>query len=410
MTSTNVLTQLESIGFEKSEILDLFSATKLEWGANFRGNNIEVCDPKNPSNYLLRANIKNSKITNWKLGPACTQGVLDQVKTYANEIRTQTEQSHILSRIMFSQEELQGRWRYMEKFQVLPCIQEMQIGSGLDWFAAAQSVSNDEFAYGPPFPLLIEVSVPKISSDWLQYHHGIKILERYEHLLCTLIDGLSNTTLWPIDRQWIAIKSKDTYEIEYHLLRSSIGTKRGGQYDSWTEWTGKSAPMLNSTSAAQESITSKQRELFLPDDLKGLLDAYSNLDEKTKKAFSRSTYYFTLGQKLLSNFDLAVLNFSIAIECLLDSGGSDRCPQCGKEKVGPTKRFKDFMTKYSRVEGSLQDRRNQLYAIRCLIAHGGRSMHTDFSTFSLARDRDTPLIMKHLVRKALTEWLRAQKA
>lgn len=409
MTSTNVLPQLKEMGFDESEILDLFSATKLEWGANFRGNSIEICDPKNPSNYLLRANIRNSSITNWKFGPACTQGVLDQVKIYANEIRTPTKQAYILSRIMFSQKELQGRWRYKEKFQILPCVQEIKIGSGLDWFATTRPISNDNFAHGPPFPFLIEASVPKISNDWLQYHHGIKNLEHYEHLLCTLIDGLSDTTLWPNDRQWIAIKPKDTYEIEYHLLRSGIGTQRGGQYDSWTEWTGKNAPMLNSVSASQESIPFKQKELFLPDDLDGLLDTYSSLDEKTKKAFSRSTYYFTLGQKLLSNFDLAVMNFSIAIECLLDSGDSDRCLQCKKEKVGPTKRFKDFMEKYSRVEGSLQDRRNQLYATRCLIAHGERSMHTDFSMFSLARDTDTPSIMKYLVRKALTEWLRARR-
>lgn len=409
MTSTNALSQLESLGFERSEILDLFSATKLEWGANFRGNTIEICDPKNPSNYLLRANIRNSKITNWKFGPACTQGVLDQVGIYANEIRAKTEQAYVLSRIMFSQKELQGQWRYKEKFQILPCIQEIKIGSGLDWFAVTRPFSNDNFAHGPPFPFLIEASAPKISNDWLQFHHGIKNLEQYEHLLCTLVDGLSDTTLWPNDRQWIAVKPKGDSEIEYHLLRSGSGTQRGGQYDYWTEWSGKSAPMSNGDSDLRDSAKIKQKELFLPDDLESLLDTYSNLGEKTKRAFSRSAYYFTLGQKLISNFDLAVMNFAIAIECLLDSGDSDRCLQCGKQKVGPTKRFKDFMVKYSKVEGSLQDRRNQLYATRCLIAHGERSMHTDFSTFSLDRDTDTPLIMKYLVRKALTEWLRAQK-
>lgn len=398
------------MGFDRSEILDLFSATKLEWGANFRGNSIEIYDPKNPSNYLLKAKIRNSKISNWKFGPACTQGILDQVKIYADEIRNQTEQAHIISRIMFSQKELQGRWRYNDELQILPCIQEIKVGSGLDWFEATRPIPNDNSAHGPPFPLLIEVSIPKISSDWLQFHNGIKKLERYEHLLCILIDGLSGTTLWPNDRQWIAIRPKDEYEIEYHLLRSSIGTQRGGQYEHWTEWSGRSAPMSSGDDDPLDSTRIRQKELFLPDDLGSLLDTYSNLGEKTKRAFSRSAYYFTIGQKLISNFDLAVMNFAIAIESLLDSGDSDRCPQCGKEKVGPTKRFKDFMEKYSRVEGSLQDRRNQLYATRCLIAHGERSMHTDFSTFSLARDQDTPSIMKYLVRKALIEWLRAQKS
>ena len=408
VTFLGVIESLKQMDFQNADILDLFHAVRLEWGAIYLDDKVQISEHNNPENFLVRANIKDSKITKWQSGPACTPDVLEEILRLAKEMRAPIAHSHVLSRIMFSQRELLGRWRFKEHFQIVPCVHEIKVGAGLDWHNEVSANLDDSDPHGPPYPFLLEVSVPKISNPWLQMQIGMKQLDYSEHMLCTFVKGVSNTLLWPNERQWTALKSKDDSGIEYHLLHSGIGTQRGGQYDSWTEWSGKDTPVFEGNDYIDSLLPYRLDELVVPDDLGQLFEIYFRMNERLKRKFSRAAYFFTLGQKLRSSFDLAVLNFAIAVECLLEADESERCSNCGKDKVGPTRLFRAFMDKYAVVNEPLVDRRNKLYAVRSLIAHGARSMKTDFSMFSLARDRDTPLLMEWLVRKSLVGWLRDQ--
>lgn len=410
MNSDALIKSLKANDFQDSDILDLFGAVKLDWGSVSSGNSITIGEPNNPDNFLIQATIKSNKVTSWKCGPAFTQEVQNEILKLAQEIRAPFQHAHIMSRIMFSRLELLGNWKFENKFQVLPCIHEIKVGSGLDWTNELRSPHLRAASHGPPYPFLLEVSVPKISNDWLQMQIGMKILDNCENMFCTFLKGVSNTVLWPNDRQWTALKAKNEFTLEYHLLRSGIATERGGRYDTWTHWHGKEAPIFEENSYIDSLLPYKSDQLVLPKDLKDLFGIYFGLNEKSKRKFSRSIYYFTVGQKFRSNFDLAVMNYSIAIECLSndeeDFGPSKRT---GKSRGGGhTQKFKNFLIKYAPVSAGLIERRDMLYKFRSNIAHGLHSAVADISTFSLAQDRDTPMMMEWLVRKSLVGWLSVQ--
>jgi hypothetical protein len=401
-----LMNQLKELGLQHNEILDIFQAVKLDWGAGHNGSEIEISEPNNSSNFLVRATVvagnRKGKLKNWQAGPAFTSDVFDEVLKLAKEMHAPTEQSHVVSRIMFSQRELLGSWRYRDYFQILPCLHDIRIRSGLDWF----NQKTEEDHNGPPYPFLIEVIVPKISNAWLQNTFGMKLLDRYEHLLCMFVIGMSNTPLWPNERQWMTLKSNDDAGIEYHLLHSGIGTQTGGQTNTFSEPSMKMVPTIDAHVYDDSLEPYQSKELVLPTDLTLLFDMYFQLDVGLRRKLDRSVYFSTVGQKLRNNTDLAIMNFATAIECLVDSDSTEKCPTCGTGSQGPTSLFKQFMEKYAPVCDALVERRSKLYTLRSLIVHGSRSMKTDVNPFSLVRDEDTPMLMNWLIRMATKNWLR----
>jgi hypothetical protein len=404
-----LMTFLKDLDLQHNEIMDILQSVKLGWETRYVGSNIVICDITDPSNFLVRATIvvgdKVGRMKDWQAGPAFTPDVFDDVLKLAKELRAPKEQSHLVSRIMFSQRELLGTWRYRDHFQILPCLHDIRVGEGLDWFDHRNQLGIEYDYRGPPYPFLIEVSVPKISNDWLQNQFAIKLLDRFEHLLCAFVVGVSNTVLWPNERQWMTLKSKNDGGVDYHLLHSGIGTKGGGLSNAWTACSEKQPLILDGENYDDSLRPYQSNELILPSDLAQLFDDYFQLSVTSRRDLDRSAYFFAISQKLRGNTDLAVMNFAIAIECLLDFEKPKKCSACGNVS-GSTKRFKEFLESYAPVNEALVEKRNRLYALRSMVAHGSRSMMADVNTFSLARDRDTPMLMEWMTRKSLKNWLR----
>jgi hypothetical protein len=402
----SLLLTLRSDGFSDEEILDLFEATKLDWGGLLELNEITICDPHKTQNVLIK--VSKGKKWKWQFGSAFTKEIDGQVRRLAAEIKSPHVHDFIMSRVLFSHRELTGSWSFDQHMQIVPCIAEMHIGSGLDVYSEARHLGASEFEprpNGPPFPFLLEVSVPKLSNHWLQSKIGRKLLDQYQHLLCMLVVGVSANLLKSDDRSWTALKAKSGDGIEYHLLSAGIGLEKGGRYDDWTVFD-KSAAVFAGDDYLDTLLLHKAQVLQLPNNLSEQFLAHYSLTKTIQSRFDRASYYFALGNALRTNHDLAILNYAIAIEAMLEPESGERCKECDKPKgAGPTKKFNDFITTYAPVSPELAPYQAKLYNVRSTIAHGSKSMAVDHSIFSLAKDSDTAPLMEWLVRKSLATWL-----
>jgi hypothetical protein len=102
-----------------------------------------------------------------------------------------------------------------------------------------------------------------------------------------------------------------------------------------------------------------------------------------------------------------------AIESLMDNGvAPDLCPTCNRDRIGPTRRFRDFVERFSRhVDPTAK---GMLYRIRSNVSHGWELFsHDEFPTrqnfnakwFAELEYGDKLL---GVARDVLVNWLRSQ--
>jgi hypothetical protein len=224
----NLLDQLRDLDLDDDIILELLGTGRSGWHTNSELGRIQYMD-SDSEKVIFSIKTRGSSIAEIQLGPACDDELLDGVLFAADELINPQNWHIVLSRIMISDAEVQGYFKYDEKFMICPAIQDINVGSGLDWNSVVQGnyFRNRGYgAYGPPYPLLLEVKIPRRSNHHFQYVLGLKMLDEYQNLISLLVRDLRPLCSRAMHRQWVGIKLPSSPESEYHLLSPGIGTRR----------------------------------------------------------------------------------------------------------------------------------------------------------------------------------------
>ena len=156
------------------------------------------------------------------------------------------------------------------------------------------------------------------------------------------------------------------------------------------------------------------RPLQIPSDLFDSLRKYFSLKVSLRKDFQRACFWMLSADKVSLHSDsVAFLSFVNAIESVIsEPQSSGRCDKCKREfKKSLTKLFKEFLDEFaSEVEKPIRD---NLYAIRSKLAHGGGILVSDLGIGhgfnpSYFQDKEYFTLIKRVGKIALHNWLLSQ--
>jgi len=140
------------------------------------------------------------------------------------------------------------------------------------------------------------------------------------------------------------------------------------------------------------------RGLRVPADLDDSICCYMRLSKANREKFGRAGFWMSMarGQWTVS-FSASFASLAIAIESL------------GERSLRPTVRFRNFIEQYA-PGASLENRRNEMYALRSDILHGSGLMEMDQDAhFGWAppeqKERDLMNELWGLTRVAMRNWL-----
>jgi len=141
------------------------------------------------------------------------------------------------------------------------------------------------------------------------------------------------------------------------------------------------------------------RGLRVPADLDDSICCYMRLSKANREKFGRAGFWMSMarGQWTVS-FSASFASLAIAIESL------------GERSLRPTVRFRNFIEQYA-PGASLENRRNEMYALRSDILHGSGLMEMDQDAhFGWAppeqKERDLMNELWGLTRVAMRNWLK----
>jgi hypothetical protein len=141
------------------------------------------------------------------------------------------------------------------------------------------------------------------------------------------------------------------------------------------------------------------RHLQVPSDLDDAICSYTQLSPENREKFNRAAFWMNMASRQWTlSLSAVFASLAIAVETL------------GDKNEKPTKRFRDFIEKY--VPGaSLEQRRNEMYALRSEILHGDAVFQMDLDAdfgWSPAEQIDKDLLEElwGLTRMAIRNWLR----
>jgi Apea-like HEPN len=404
----NFLNSLRRLGLDEDIILELLGTGKSNWHTHSELGRIYYRDSETEKAFF-EVKIRNGSIAELKLGPACDDNLLNNILSFANELVHPTSGFSVLSRILLSDAEPKGQFFYQDKFRIRPALQDINVSSGLDWFENTQGNMFDHIgykAYGPPYPLLLEVKVPNHSVHRLHRVLGLKALDEYQNLVSLLVRGVRPLKANAMQRQWVAIRPQSSTQNEYHLVSPSIFIRSDAVSVPWLDVGESRMPEIPDAEYHDRLPSSLPSEVSLSCKTRERVDRYEKLVGLNKKSLNRSAYWFATGLGQVGDVSASLVSYATAIECLLSEPVGHPCDKCGKPTgEGPTQKFKKFLEKYAPVSNGLKSHRKKIYDVRSLLVHGRFASEVDVLGQSLMRDETSPVLVPWLVRKALCNWL-----
>jgi hypothetical protein len=158
------------------------------------------------------------------------------------------------------------------------------------------------------------------------------------------------------------------------------------------------------------------RPLRLPSDLDSSILQYQCLPAARREQFDRCAFWMDMAYREWDvSMSSAFAALVSAIEALTDRGTTHRvhCTQCDRpvshDAPGATATFRAFFDRHA--PGSSKKRRDEMYALRSGILHGGDLMQLDeYATIGWDpvewNDRELHFELWRLARTAIRSWLR----
>jgi hypothetical protein len=347
-----------------------------------------------------KATIKNGRIRSLTPGPALRSNIAQDA--LVENAKYQTALIHgntVATRVLLSERKLTGSFAWNGKIKIKPCPVSAPIRSGLDWFTQSQIPNNADQIEGPPFPFTLQVTIAQSPNHIIQANRTFQELDKFQYLLTLLISGNIRTFENLHNRVWVQVYQNNVFE--NHLLYQGFNL---GEEPEANELD-RIAPLFKGDADYYNHIWARDEEIYIPPSLAADLELFNSLGDEEKQKFNRATYWYDLGLRNRKESSLSTVAFASAIECLLPEKKRERCADCNSEiGPGPTKLFKDHLSRYGIVPESLHIQRNELYTVRSKLVHGRFAKTIDEGYFSNTNDHS--MLLELVTRRSLLNWLR----
>lgn len=333
-----------------------------------------------------------------------------------------------------------SQFRYQDRFQILPI----------------ESKAAPTCPYSKHFPLFLEYY---IDFDKTKAAKGIDIFDDLsaqqviEYEIINILSVLSNHRFFKYKAdgsQWAmttpSVEFKDlpaeqTKEYNNQISTWTVsgyvypGLKEELEIEHFTDFIFPETPLVSPYYEyfTHDPVENEKGEILFPETIISCLDNFYSLSAKTSKKIKSSVSLICDGIDISeSKRSLAFLSFVSAIEAFVGLEFSDKeiefdcnscktikkspyqCPECGEPIWGIKTKFKEYLKKFVAGGEKSISTYNQIYNIRCKIAHRGQLFIGDYE-YSLENmdKKENDWLMKlktlQLARLSLTNWLRYDK-
>jgi hypothetical protein len=319
--------------------------------------------------------------------------------------------SFIASRIMFSQKEMTGQFRWNDTFRIRPILDDIALGETDCFFSRPDALRGQKGPkLGPPFPFILEVKVKGTQDSAISSVRAIAALDQYGWLLSTLIVGVTSADSLAREPQWVAAWSDTEQAIQYKLYQPSLSWQGSPQTDDFVECNRPEVDYFVGDNY-YDALLAMDRKMLFPSKLCNSLDIFNSLNAKARLQFLRSCYYFELAEiRRRQNYNV-IVELASAIECLLPEADQTTCKSCHQEIHSIGRRFRDFLDSYAPTEDSIKKLRKRFYVDRSQMVHGAEVRRVDYGWLSpMFEDDSVGLLAYFHTRRAIVTWLSAQQA
>lgn len=295
--------------------------------------------------------------------------------------------------ILFSHKPFTERYNYKNIFQLLP---------------PNKSWSQPEYLMGEhPFVIEFDSSYKR-----LFLHEK----ERYKELNTKVIDSFfENSQKWDFLKEIYSVLSIFSSLYFFENKKYSQSRKKLGKKYSYPHFQNSSKPFIEQKTSTE--LFSKPQvmgeKIYFPDNIDYLLDVYFHLNEEVLDTFRMSITLLYKSYEIKSvSPSMSLVSMISSIENLVNYEGKNikypTCPECNQKIRSISKRFRDFIIKYSNTENPevMKKSANYLYNMRSKIAHAGKLLYYDYATADIDFFCDIQLPkVRRLVSICLMNWM-----
>jgi len=272
--------------------------------------------------------------------------------------------------IMLTNANVTGKYRYRDKFQILPAPDDFPRAPCLEAHHPCLLELKYNFTPDPN-----KISLDKEVPDWIQRQdYETKLI----HEIARLFDvfSFSKFVFTQNNHSW-TIRTDDDIAVapEWRQLSYFVN----GHKHEISEFTNSPVDQIEQIQTAKFYNFGARytgSDFSIPDLLSNIFDAYYSLESDDKNAFLRSAALFNNAIRIKSiSASISFACFVSSIETLVDYHHKgvkiEKCKECSTPRYSVTRKFTDFLTQYSSESAELIRFYKQSYSQRSKILHAG---------------------------------------
>ncbi len=318
-----------------------------------------------------------------------------------NVIRARVQQTLIDNQVektgqsvAFSLPPMKGYFRYGELFQINPTLELPPNTHPLQ------------------FPFVLQYRFKCCDNPAINHRRKLAALTRYTRYLNVIANGIVEPPPRYTEQQWVYaddMKSSIWKQVGYIPSNTLEDLEAFTPFDD-----AQRIDILEPGDYYQKAGFGWDEGLPLPKIASYLLHKINLLSVTDRERFDRSAVWFKMSRDVYSASTSSSFNaLATSIECLLPENKS-RCECCSQPVYEITRRFMDFLKKYSQPDPELQTEIEKLYKkyypMRSSLTHGSALLDGDLKpwAFMSEKSNEESIIQRALhatVRIAIINWL-----
>lgn len=273
--------------------------------------------------------------------------------------------------IMLTNANVTGKYKYREIFQILPAPDNFPRAPYLEAHHPCLLEVKYNFAPDPSKKMPDQTEVP----DWIQRQdHEKKITREITSLFAVF--SFSKFVYTQDNHSWtISTDTNLATEPEWRQL-SYFVQEHKHEISDFTNSSVSNVDEINTSESYGLGGRFVGSDFSVPDLLSDILDAYYSLDQDNKNAFLKSATLFNNAIRIKPiSPSISFACFVSSIESLVDHINKgikiEKCKECSAPRYSTTRKFTDFLTKYSSDSEELIKFYKKAYGQRSKILHAG---------------------------------------
>lgn len=311
-------------------------------------------------------------------------------------------------RVILSHRPLNGFIEVQDHFSLFPAADFAEIANMVSSPLLDRRLERNgpNAKFGPPFPILMQVKIPKyLNMEW-ELDNPNRHVEIYCNLVCLLFHQLEPFLRQNSDGVWICESGDDLARVHYRIAQQAFGFSETASLENYINAGGKRAPVFAGESYLDSVPYPK--EVCSPDFLQQFFTNYEHLNERKKADFHRASFLFWQAKQIRGFGGDPNPTYVSAVECLMEEQNKEKCLTCGIKNRGLTQSYKDFLSTFASSSEEVLREQARMYDTRSKSVHGKHILSVDDHSFSSDQQAIDAVLFPWLTRKALINWLLAQ--